>query len=109
VLALGNFEIPDSPQGAKLYELKADGLEARFFGGVTLEGDNASSSNNPSSGSGSGSGSGSLDERELMQTAVGDGMIFKGTPSSRRPTSADGSSTLARSRSASRSASDRTA
>jgi serine/threonine protein kinase len=72
--------------GAKLYELKAEGLEARFFGGVTLEGNAASSSNSPSSGSdrpprdvsgASGSVSGSYEDRAELQTAVGEGMMFK--------------------------------
>jgi hypothetical protein len=100
VVSLGRFEMPDAPQGAKLYELKVDGLEARFFGGVTQDGDQTSTShqtgdselsskrgnkslrepNNEMSGasiaSSEGVGSGSGEGGEL-QTAVGEGMKFK--------------------------------
>ena len=33
----------ESITGARLYELKVDGLEGRFFGGVTRDSDNTSS------------------------------------------------------------------
>jgi class 3 adenylate cyclase len=34
---LGTFDIPEQPQGTRLYELKARGLEGRFFGGISNE------------------------------------------------------------------------
>jgi hypothetical protein len=34
---LGTFDIPDQPQGTRLYELKVRGLEGRFFGGVSTD------------------------------------------------------------------------
>ncbi|KIC71150.1 hypothetical protein DB41_CF00010, partial [Neochlamydia sp. TUME1] len=58
--------------GARLYEIKVEGLEGRFFGGVSKahEGDSESNtSEEPRSGS---SGEGSE-----VQTVVGDGMAFK--------------------------------
>jgi hypothetical protein len=87
IACLGTFEMPDSPQGkraiarhtmnrcccvslrfrllgAKLYELKAEGLEGRFFGGVT-KGEGETEPNDPGEGGGE------------MQTTVGDGMAFK--------------------------------
>jgi len=62
--------------GARLYELKAEGLKARFFGGVTNDdGDGATTS------SGAASDSQEVSTRssggEDMQTAVGEGMMFK--------------------------------
>jgi class 3 adenylate cyclase len=87
IACLGTFEMPDSPQGkraitrhtmsrcccvslrfrllgAKLYELKAEGLEGRFFGGVT-KGEGETEPSDPGEGGGE------------MQTTVGDGMAFK--------------------------------
>jgi class 3 adenylate cyclase len=84
IACLGTFEMPDSPHGtraialhhdlvfhsdfakigAKLYELKAEGLEGRFFGGVT-KGEGETAPNDPGEGDGE------------MQTTVGDGMAFK--------------------------------
>jgi class 3 adenylate cyclase len=58
--------------GARLYEIKVEGLEGRFFGGVSKahEGDSESNtSEEPRSGS---SGEGNE-----VQTVVGDGMAFK--------------------------------
>jgi hypothetical protein len=87
VVSLGKFEMPDAPNGARLYEMKVKGLEGRFFGGVTNNHDGTSSSGEPSSGaSGGGKGkdrsytSGGSDggvSSEGMQTAVGEGMQFK--------------------------------
>ncbi len=93
MVSLGKFEMPDVPHGARLYELKVEGLEGRFFGGVTKDGDTTSSSGAPSSGTSdgghgkeqrsdaSGTTSGSGDGRSGgsgdMQTAVGEGMMFK--------------------------------
>jgi hypothetical protein len=31
---VGKFEMPDSPEGTRLYELRARNLEGRFFGGM---------------------------------------------------------------------------
>jgi hypothetical protein len=58
--------------GARLYEIKVEGLEGRFFGGVSKahEGDSeGNTSEEPRSGS---SGEGNE-----VQTVVGDGMAFK--------------------------------
>jgi serine/threonine protein kinase len=78
IQCLGRFEMPDSPSGSKLFELKVRGLEARFFGGVSPapgDGDH-SSSNTGSSGRTDGDSGGGQEGREL-QTAVGEGMMFK--------------------------------
>ncbi len=37
VECLGKFEVPDTPEGTKLWEIKVRGLEARFFGGVSTQ------------------------------------------------------------------------
>ena len=37
-VSLGKFEMPDAPHGgARLYELKVEGLEGRFFGGISTD------------------------------------------------------------------------
>lgn len=83
---LGKFEMPDAPKGARLFELKTRGLEARFFGGTTVHGiPRGFSSNSGGGGEGSASkegkdvdsehssdGSGSSGE---VMTAVGDPMF----------------------------------
>jgi hypothetical protein len=97
ILCLGRFEMPDTPSGSKLFELKPRGLEARFFGGVSspAAADGQSSSSNTGSSGRADDGDGrdhisteGSDEaaedaghrrkhgREL-QTAVGEGMMFK--------------------------------
>lgn len=77
--------------GAKLYELKANGLEGRFFGGITHDGESASTPNHASNAENGDASAGSKsslgDTKELseasadsegeIQTAVGEGMVFK--------------------------------
>jgi hypothetical protein len=88
LMAMGKFELPDSPEGARLYELKVDSLEGRFFGGVTK--DQASDdpdddgSGHVGGRDGSTSSNGSDDNGRHtrrgdghLQTAVGEGMMFK--------------------------------
>jgi hypothetical protein len=91
MVSLGKFEMADVAHGARLYELKVEGLEGRFFGGVTKDGDTTSSSGAPSSGtattkeprsdasgsSGGGDDGGRSGGSGDMQTAVGEGMMFK--------------------------------
>ncbi|ELR11090.1 serine/threonine protein kinase [Acanthamoeba castellanii str. Neff] len=92
---LGKFEMPDAPAGAKLYELKVEGLEGRFFGGVTKDGDTTSSTPphsgdgasddgkdkavepNEMSGMSTASSDGGRGRGGELQTAVGEGMMFK--------------------------------
>jgi hypothetical protein len=83
ILCLGRFEMPDTPSGSKLFELKPRGLEARFFGGVSspaaADGHSSSrtgSSNDEDDSSHTTNGTTGSGEGEL-QTAVGEGMMFK--------------------------------
>jgi class 3 adenylate cyclase len=103
VVGLGKFEMPDAPNGtnhrthrrtrntnigegagSKLFEIKTPGLEARFFGGVTLEAGDGTSTNNTTGtgsshgGSSASGGSGRHPDSEPgsgkeLQTVVGEG------------------------------------
>jgi serine/threonine protein kinase/ABC-type phosphate transport system substrate-binding protein len=92
---LGKFEMLDSePEGAKLYELKSKGLEARFFGGVSKEDDmpeglktgkrhgkgkaarDEGRSGDLDASFASSAGSAETDDSDVQQ-AVGEGMMFK--------------------------------
>jgi class 3 adenylate cyclase len=107
VTNLGKFEMPDMPHGAhlrtlhkpthywvqlltnsilrnhltgsKLFELRVNGLEGRFFGGVTQDSDGVPSTNSNTQQSGASHGSGSAEGsgREQVEEVVGEGMAFK--------------------------------
>jgi serine/threonine protein kinase len=64
---------------SKLYEARVEGLEGRFFGGVTSDGGASSSTGDGSSNGGndsSSSGGHGHGHHRLMQTAVGEGLHF---------------------------------
>jgi hypothetical protein len=70
---VGKFEMPDSPEGTRLYELRARGLEARFFGGLGAT--KLNSATNDLSKDDLNEDSGLLDSSEIDHlTQVGDPM-----------------------------------
>nr|WIL05220.1 serine/threonine kinase [Pithovirus mammoth] len=72
VLPLGKFDFSEGQ--VKLYEMKADGLDGRFFGGVTHK--EHSDHEFSHTYSDDGSGRSARSDRDL-QSVVGEGMMFK--------------------------------